>query len=86
MNNPVYALNLFNIKSKEEYLAYSKRSVKEVANHGGKVVALGKYNESVAGEMDPRTVMIIVEWESKTAFDNYCQDKNLSDLHHNLFH
>ena len=39
----VYALNLFNIADKEEYLAYSRRSAKAVVAHGGRVVALGKF-------------------------------------------
>jgi len=49
MSEPVYALNLFDVSSKEEYLAYSRRSAKEVQAHGGRVVALGKFRESVAG-------------------------------------
>ena len=31
----VYALNLFDIADREEYLAYSRRSAREVARHGG---------------------------------------------------
>ena len=43
MSTPVYALNLFDISSKEEYLAYAKRSVKEVkksswTRHGARKV------------------------------------------------
>jgi uncharacterized protein (DUF1330 family) len=81
MSTPVYALNLFNIASKEEYLAYAKRSVKEVASHNGRVISLGKYRESVAGDMSPRQVFILVEWASKEAFDSYCNDPDLADLH-----
>ena len=69
MNQPVYALNLFNIKDKAEYLAYSRRSAREVAAHGGRVIALGKFQEAMAGEIAPRTVMILVEWESRQAYD-----------------
>ncbi len=81
MSNPVYALNLFNVKDKAEYMAYSRRSAQEVGAHGGKVVALGKFRESAAGEIAPRNVMIVVEWESKEAFDGYCNDPALADLH-----
>lgn len=81
MLKPVYALNLFNIASKEEYLAYAKRSVKEVKSHHGRVIALGKYHESVAGDLSPRQVFILVEWASKEAFDSYCNDPSLADLH-----
>lgn len=78
---PVYALNLFDVIDKNEYLEYSKRSVKEVQAHGGRVVSLGKFRESVKGDIAPRTVMILVEWESKAAFDCYCNDPVLADLH-----
>lgn len=81
MSEPVYALNLFDISSKEEYLKYSRRSVKEVQAHGGRVVALGKFRESIVGELEPRSVLIIVEWESREAFENYCNDPDLKDLH-----
>lgn len=81
MKQPVYALNLFNVSNRDEYLAYSKRSAREVAAHGGRVVALGKFRESAAGDVEPRAVMILVEWESKRAFDEYCNDPALADLH-----
>ncbi len=81
MNGPVYALNLFNVANRDEYLAYSKRSAREVAMHGGKVIALGKFRESAAGEIEPRQVFIVVEWQSKAAFDSYCNDPELAALH-----
>ncbi len=81
MSQPIYALNLFNVTNKDEYLAYSKRSAKEVAAHGGRVVALGKFREAATGGIDPRSVLILVEWASKEAFDNYCNDPQLADLH-----
>jgi len=70
MASPVYALNLFNIANREEYLAYSRRSPKEVQSHGGRVIALGRFREAVVGEIEPRTVFILVEWQSKEAFDS----------------
>jgi uncharacterized protein (DUF1330 family) len=81
MDAPVYALNLFNVANRDEYLAYSRRSAREVGKHGGKVVALGKFREAAAGEIKPRQVLIVVEWESKAAFDSYCNDPALADLH-----
>lgn len=81
MSNPVYALNLFNVSNRDEYMAYSRRSTKEVMAHGGKVVALGKFRESAVGEIEPRTVLILVEWASKEAFDSYSSDPALADLH-----
>ena len=55
--NPVYPLNLFNVKDKEEYLAYVRRSAKEVPAHGGKVVAIGKYRETEVGDTKPKEVL-----------------------------
>ena len=81
MAGPVYALNLFDIADREEYLAYSRRSPREVAAHGGRVVALGKFRDAVAGNIEPRTVFIVVEWQSKEAFDSYRNDPALADLH-----
>ncbi|MDA9983093.1 DUF1330 domain-containing protein [Gammaproteobacteria bacterium] len=81
MSQPVYALNLFNVSNKDEYLAYSRRSAKEVAAHGGRIVALGKFREVATGSIEPRAVLILVEWTSKEAFDSYCRDPNLADLH-----
>lgn len=77
----VYALNLFDVADREEYLAYSRSSAREVAAHGGRVVALGRFRESVTGDIEPRRVLILVEWESKAAFDSYRTDPALSDLH-----
>ena len=81
MSQSVYALNLFDVSNKEEYLAYSRRSAKEVQAHGGRVIALGKFRESIVGALEPRSVLIIVEWESREAFENYCNDPELKDLH-----
>jgi len=76
----VYALNLFNVADQEEYLAYSRRSAKEVQAHGGRVVALGKFREAMLGA-PRREVLILVEWESPAAFESYCSDPQLADLH-----
>lgn len=81
MSHPVYALNLFNVSNKDEYLAYSRRSAKEVRAHGGRVVALGKFREAAVGDIAPRNVLILVEWASREAFDGYCSDPSLADLH-----
>ena len=81
MSQPVYALNLFDVADREEYLAYSRRSANEVQAHGGRVVAIGKFKESVSGNIEPRTVLILVEWNSREAFDRYCSDPALNDLH-----
>lgn len=81
MDQAVYALNLFDVADRDEYLAYSRRSAREVQAHGGRVVALGKFREAAVGDISPRLVLILVEWESKAAFDSYCKDPALADLH-----
>ena len=80
-NVPVYALNLFDIVDREEYMAYSRRSAGEVASHGGKLVALGRFRETRMGDITPRQVLILVEWESREAFQRYLDDPVLADLH-----
>ena len=67
--------------SSGEYLAYSRRSAKEVQSHGGQVVALGKFREAVAGEIKPAHGDDPVEWTSKAAFDSYRNDPKIADLH-----
>jgi uncharacterized protein (DUF1330 family) len=61
VSNPIYALNLFNVSNRDEYLAYSRKSTEEVKAHGGGVIALGKFREATAGDMAPRNVLILVE-------------------------
>jgi len=81
MPQPVYALNLFNVADKAEYMAYSRSSAKEVQAHGGRVIALGKFREAAAGGIEPRSVMILVEWASREAFESYRDDPKLAELH-----
>ena len=81
MSQPVYALNLFNVSNKAEYTAYVGRAGKEVQARGGRIVAMGKFRAAAAGEIAPRAVMVLVEWTSKDAFDGYCNDPALADLH-----
>ncbi|MGH8690789.1 MAG: DUF1330 domain-containing protein [Burkholderiales bacterium] len=54
----VYALNLFNVADREEYLAYSKRSAREVQAHGGRVVALGRFREAATTRGSPICIRI----------------------------
>lgn len=77
----VYALNLFDVADREEYLAYSRRSAAAVTAHGGRVVALGRFSDAVAGDVAPRRVLILVEWDSREAFQSYRDDPALADLH-----
>jgi uncharacterized protein (DUF1330 family) len=78
----VYALNLFDLAGNDDYKAYSRRSADAVGKHGGKVVALGKLADGapqLGGQ--PRQAMILVEWPSRQAFDDFVADPDLEDLH-----
>jgi uncharacterized protein (DUF1330 family) len=77
----VYALNLFDINDRDEYLAYARRAPAEVAKHGGRAIALGRFREMVTGDIAARQVLILVEWTSKEAFDAYRTSPDLDDLH-----
>lgn len=77
----VYALNLFDVADADEYRAYARRSPAEVARHGGRVVALGAFSDAITGDIAPRRVLILVEWDSREAFDSYRDDPELADLH-----
>src|SRR5260370_38113982 len=81
MSGPVYALNLFDVSDRDEYLAYSRRSAAEVERHGGRGVALGPFREEVLGDLPPRQVLILVERSSREAFESYLSDPALLGLH-----
>jgi len=80
-DGPVYALNLFDIADRDEYAAYSRRSLAEVERHGGRVIALGKFADAIKGEIEPCQTLILVEWKSRAHFDAYREDPELADLH-----
>jgi uncharacterized protein (DUF1330 family) len=80
---PLYALNLFDLADNDLYRQYSRRSVAAVGKHCGKVVALGRLDGVVETEpgVEPRTVMVLVEWPSREAFDAFLEDPEHDDLH-----
>lgn len=77
----LYALNLFDLAENDLYRQYSRRSPGAVAKHGGRVVALGRLDDALAGGAEPRSVMILVEWPSREAFQAFLDDPELEDLH-----
>lgn len=80
-DQPVYALNLFDLADNDEYLAYSRRSAEAVGSYGGSVVALGRHSDTVEGDVEARQVMVLVQWPSRAAFESYRDDPELADLH-----
>ncbi len=79
----LYALNLFDLADNDLYLRYSRRSAQAVAKHGGRVVALGRLAGDAGSDpgVAPRSVMILVEWPSREAFDAFLDDPENRDLH-----
>jgi uncharacterized protein (DUF1330 family) len=79
----LYALNLFDLADNDLYRQCSRRSVAAVEERGGKVVALGRLAGVVQTEpgVAPRTVMVLVEWPSRGAFDAFREDSEHEDLH-----
>ena len=79
----LYALNLFDLADNDLYHEYSRRSVDAVNKHGGKVVALGRLDDVVQTQpgVEPRMVMVLVEWPSREAFDAFLEDSDHEDLH-----
>lgn len=78
----VYALNLFDLASNEDYLAYSRRSAAAVAAHNGTVVAIGRFDGALESSgVEPRQAMILVEWATREDFEAFRADPSLSDLH-----
>lgn len=77
-----YALNLFDLADNDLYRQYSKRSVAAVQKHGGEVVALGGLDGAWdEAEVEPRRVMVLVEWPSKQAFQYFIEDPEHEGLH-----
>ena len=77
---PVYALNLFDFADNDGYRAYSRRSVEAIGKHGAHVVALGGRVEALEGD-DPRAMMVLVEWPSRAALQDFLDDPELAELH-----
>ena len=79
----LYALNLFDLADNDLYRQYSRCSTGAVARHDGKVITLGKLAGTEASDpgTEPRTVMNLVEWPSREAFDAFLDDPDLRDLH-----
>ncbi|MDX6380202.1 MAG: hypothetical protein QOI57_1226 [Rubrobacteraceae bacterium] len=78
----LYALNLFDLADNDLYRQYSRRSVGAVNKHGGRVAALGQLSgvqESLG--VDPRQVMVLVEWPSHDSFQAFLDDPEHTDLH-----
>jgi uncharacterized protein (DUF1330 family) len=79
----IYALNLFDLADNDLYRQYSRRSVEAVTRHGGKVTALGRLEgaQETGSDVEPRQAMVLVEWPSREAFQDFLDDPEHEDLH-----
>ena len=79
----LYALNLFDLADNDLYRQYSRRSAGAVGKHGGRVVALGRLQGAREADpsVEPRRVMILVEWPSRESFEAFLEDPEHADLH-----
>jgi uncharacterized protein (DUF1330 family) len=78
----LYALNLFDLADNDLYRQYSRRSVAAVEKHGGRVVALGRLEADEGNsDVEPRSVMVLVKWPDRAAFDAFLEDPEHADLH-----
>lgn len=75
------ALNMFDVSDLEKYLAYFSRLPGVAPAFGGRMVALARFRDHVAGDLGPRQVLFLVEWESEEAFNRFRNDPDLADLH-----
>jgi uncharacterized protein (DUF1330 family) len=76
-----YALNMFDVDDLEKYLAYFTRLPEVAPQYGGRMVAFCRFRDNVAGDLAPRQVLFLVEWESEEAFNSFRDDPDLADLH-----
>jgi uncharacterized protein (DUF1330 family) len=75
-------MNLFDLAPNDDYREYSKRSRAAVEKHRGAVLALGKLAGALASDgVKPRQAMVLVEWESREAFEGFLADPDHEDLH-----
>ena len=75
------ALNMFDVTDVEKYLAYFSRLPEVAPQYGGKWVAFGRFRDHLTGDLAPRQVLLLVEWESEEAFNAFRDNPDLADLH-----
>jgi uncharacterized protein (DUF1330 family) len=76
-----YALNMFDVTDLEKYVEYFRRLPEEAPKYGGRMVAFGRYRATVDGDVEPRQVLFVVEWDSEEAFNAFRDAPDLADMH-----
>jgi|SRR5207248_1526353 len=75
------ALNMFDVADVEKYLAYFSRLPEVAPQYGGRWVAFGRFRGHLTGDLAPRQVLLLVEWESEEAFNAFRDNPDLADFH-----
>jgi uncharacterized protein (DUF1330 family) len=75
------ALNMFDVDDVEKYLAYFSRLPEVAPQYGGRWVAFGRFRDHLTGDLAPRQVLLLVEWESEEAFNAFRNNPDLADFH-----
>jgi uncharacterized protein (DUF1330 family) len=75
------ALNMFDVADVEKYLAYFSRLPEVAPQYGGRWVAFGRFRDHLTGDLAPRQVLLLVEWESEEAFNAFRDNPDLADFH-----
>ncbi len=75
------ALNMFDVADLEKYLAYFSRLPEVAPQYGGRWVAFGRFRSHLTGDLAPRQVLLLVEWESEEAFNAFRNNPDLADFH-----
>ena len=78
----LYAVNLFHILSGQEavYKDYSIRAGRIIYGLGGRVLASGRFPETLQGDPD-RTCFILVEFPSREVFQQFYDAGSQQDIH-----
>lgn len=76
-----YALNMFDVADLDKYLEYFRRLPEEAPRYGGRMVTFARFLSNVSGDIEPRQVLFVVEWDSEEAFNAFRDDPDLADMH-----
>jgi uncharacterized protein (DUF1330 family) len=63
------------------YLTYMSRLPETTEPYGARPIAFGRFLNHVAGDLEPRQILFLVEWESEEAFNRFRDDPDVADLH-----
>lgn len=75
------ALNLLDVADLEKYLGYFSPSPEAAPQYGGRWMGFGRMPRHLTGDLAPRQVLLLVEWESEEAFNAFRNNPESADFH-----